>query len=121
MAEPTDIKQAAAQGLFERIKTLDYSQLLSVILLSLIAVGIYWGVGEIKSYGTAQESAHREERKERDERFSGALKSVTESYRDDGRQSRATFERTLDRIQGKIPKAEAAAMEKPEPGPPGTD
>jgi cytochrome c-type biogenesis protein CcmH/NrfG len=110
---PTDIQSAAAKGVFEKIKSFDFVQLLVVALLSLIAYGIYWAVGEVKWYGSAMEASHKEERIQRDQEHTKQITEIT-----------TTFERTMDRFLGKQQRAaaagEAARVEMPSNDPPGT-
>lgn len=113
-AAPEGLKEAVSKSLYERIKELDFPQLLAVILLGLIAgmlsYGVPWAVKEVKDYGSAQETAHREERtateaahmverKERDARFSAALKTIVESSTIEKKEDRELFKETLDRLQ----------------------
>ena len=118
-SQPSDIKTAAAIGVMERIKAMDFVQLLVVVLLSAllgsVIYGIPWAVREVKSFGMAQEESYRQERKETQIEHTKQINVIT-----------TTFERTLDRMEGRKPgirKDENAAVhpERGDAGPPGTN
>lgn len=121
---PSTVKDAVAKGVFERIKTLDYPQFLSVALLAAIAAGgaygIPWAVNRIEAYGERMEAAHRDERAASEKRLAEAAQSAHEQAIKNENEWRTQIQKQWDRLERLIDVRLKAALESPLKEDPGT-
>jgi proline racemase len=121
----TSVREAAAMGLFERIKSLDFIQLLVVILLfalvATVGYGLPWMAEKIEAFGTKMEASHREERAQSAKEYREEREQKEVQHTEQIKATTAAFERTLDRVERKArDRDNAVGHAAVDPGPPGT-
>jgi ribosomal protein L12E/L44/L45/RPP1/RPP2 len=92
----TDVKQTVISTTVDYLKGQPFNNVLLTALVALVALaagyGLPWAVREAKSGARELIQDCKTEREEREKRFSESLKELG-----------ATFERTLDRVEGRKP------------------